>query len=148
MLNKSELSHRRGFIGKALVVGALAAAFVAGPLVAAPAMADGSGCALTHGFVGSTTCLAVIGSGTYVQAVTINHSHGPSASCEFQSRIRGTLVSGSAWSSTYGYSSQCTLLPYYNNLDIRSNFKKGTNMRGDTWHDGAWAPGVPTVAIQ
>ncbi|MGN8552200.1 UNVERIFIED_CONTAM: hypothetical protein OHV15_06425 [Microbacterium sp. SLM126] len=78
-------------------------------------------------------------------------SHGDGAQlynyCGFQSRVKGTLAAGTAYSSTFGYTAGCTPAPYFNDKSLGHKFKSGTNIRGDSYHQGAWAPGVAQVGI-
>ncbi|MBM7826626.1 hypothetical protein [Microbacterium aurum] len=67
--------------------------------------------------------------------------------CGFQSKAWGTLSINGSYSATFGYTAGCTPAPYYNDKTIGKTFKNATNMYGQSYHDGGWAPGVPSVQI-
>lgn len=105
------------------VLGAvIAAAFVVGGALAVPtaAQADGVNVVWSHGAAG-TTALGVYGSSTTVNSVRVSHGDGGQLInyCGFQSKAWGTLASGSAYSSTFGYTSGCTPAPYYRLFGIK-----------------------------
>ena len=104
----------------------------------------------SHNGPGAQTCLGVLGSGAMVEGTRVSHGDGVNWTpmCGFQSKSWGTLSSGAAFSRTFGYTSACTPVPFYNTTTINQNFRKGTNVSGQAYHNGGWAPGIPTVAIQ
>jgi hypothetical protein len=118
---------------------------------AAPATASGSGCAWSHGGAG-VTCLGVDGTSYKVNWVRVSHHDGAKpiwqSYCGYKSKFEGRLTSGKWYSKTFGYTSGCTIAPYYNNANIYQYFRKGLSVQGKSYHDGAWAPGVAKVAIQ
>lgn len=116
---------------------------------ASGAAASGSACHWSHG-AGGQTCLGVDGTGYQVNWVRVSHhdGYGIYNYCGFKSKFEGRLTTGAWYSATFGYTSGCTPAPYYNNHDVNNYFRKGLNVQGQTYHDGQWVAGVPTIAIQ
>jgi hypothetical protein len=113
------------------------------------AHADGIGSVFSHGSGGSTA-LGVYGTGLRVDSVRVSHGDGGGIynMCGFQSKAWGTIAYGStAWTSTFGYTSGCTPFPFYNNKTVGATFAPSSTIKGQSYHDGAWAPGIPQVKI-
>ncbi|MFF2276807.1 hypothetical protein [Agromyces sp. NPDC058126] len=118
-------------------------------LVGGPAFATGSGADLSHNGVGAYTDMTVYGGGSNITSVNIGHNDmTPGESrCGRQAKFTGKLTDGTSYSSTYGYTASCTILPWGLSRSVNKNFVMGTNVTGQMYHDGAWAPGWPTVRI-
>jgi hypothetical protein len=136
---------KKQFIGVGALLAALALTFTA----TAPAYANGANVVLSHG-VGGNTGLATQGSGALVTSVRVAHTEGAVVAglCGFQSRVTGTLSAGTAYTTIFGYTAGCTVTQFHNDSNINRNFKLGTNIKGQAYHDGAYAPGIATIAIQ
>lgn len=137
---------RRGRVAAGVL--ALALATTGALLVPAAAQADGTNVVWSHGS-GGTTALRVIGSGINVQSVRVSHGDGGTFVnyCGFQSKVWGKLKGGFSTSWTFGYTAGCTPAPYWNDRGISSNMQSGSNLYGQSYHNGVWAPGIPAIGI-
>jgi len=135
-----------------LFAGLIALAAVLGSLsISTAAHADGSGIRVSH----CGLCItggSVQGSGSRVTGIGVSHTHGEPiaapARCDNKAKAWGTLANGSAFSRTFGQQQTCILVAYRQSTSVNLDFRKGTNISMQAGHDGAWAGGVPTVAIQ
>lgn len=131
---------------------ALAASVLLGLSILTPtaAHADGTNIVLSHG-LGGSTYLHVAGTSTTVTGWDTSHGHSGEAwlnYCGFRSKAWGTLSNGASWSQTTGITSGCMVIGFaggFTGLNVK--LKSGTTIKGQSYHDGAWAPGVPQVGI-
>jgi hypothetical protein len=116
---------------------------------AAPASADGTGCAWSHG-IGGSTCLGVNGESLYVWSGRVSHGDGSGGAniCGYKGRVSGTFLSGSVYSKTSGLVSGCSPVSAYVDISVENYFKDGTYFKGTFYHAGAWAPGTAQVMIR
>jgi len=126
----------------------LAAGFLLAVSTAVPAQAAGIVTVWSHG-VGGSTSIQTYDSGLYVGTASVRHMDTPTFFnyCDFRGRTSGTKSTGAGatWYSSIHYG--CTPLPYSNATYPNSTLKNGSYLEGRSYHDGAWAPGLPKIRI-
>ncbi|WP_454129213.1 hypothetical protein [Microbacterium aurum] len=131
----------------AAIILAAAAATVSVAGVGAPAYADGNG--IAFGSDGTVVVLGVKGTYNRVTSMSVAVNYSPPVTvgtiCDGQARGYGTLLSGSAWSKTWGTYSGCFPLAWSSATSVNKDFKSHTNMTGRAFHDGKLNSGAPTV---
>ncbi|KQR39799.1 hypothetical protein [Microbacterium sp. Leaf159] len=135
-----------------VLVGAFAASalLVVSLTAGQAAQASGTNIVASHG-LGGSTYLHIAGTSTTVTGWDTSHGHSGEAwlnYCGFRSKAWGTLSSGSAWSQTTGINSGCIPIGFaggYTGLNVK--MKSGTTVKGQSYHDGTWAPGIPQVGV-
>lgn len=128
----------------------LVAAVATGVLVlggASAAVASGYSQQLSHGT--SITGLGLTGNGLYVSDLEVRHDEGITVTnvCGTQAKAWGTLHAGGSWSKTFGYSGACVFHGFNKFTQPKVNFKAGTTVKGQAYHEGSWYGGIPEVGI-
>lgn len=127
---------------------ALAAGVALAASVSLPAHAAGIVTVWSHG-VGGSTSLQTYDSGLYVGTASVRHMDTPTFFnyCNFRGKTWGTKSTGTnaTWYSSTYYG--CSPLPYSNATYPSTNLKHNTYLKGQSYHDNAWAPGVPQIKI-
>ncbi len=117
-------------------------------LPAAPAQADATTCAWSHGS-GGNTCLAVRGSGTFVSNTRVSHTDGAGwvNICYYRADNWGTHWDGSGHYRISSISPRCVPPGAYVDFWVGEYFANPSYYYGSFYHDGSWAPGAPRVTI-
>lgn len=124
---------------------------ILGTLILPPAAhAGGTSVALSHGAAGSTI-LDVWGSSRTVTAAAVSHGHSAEpwlSYCGVRGKVWGTLANGRQYIKRSGFSSGCFPIGFTSRTAGTVVLKHGTMIKGQSYHDGSWAPGIPQLLIR
>lgn len=142
---KSTRRHR--IASRAFAVSVVLALSLVTPQVA---QASGSNIVGSHG-LGGSTYLHVGGSSTTLTGWDTSHGHSGDPwlmYCGYRSKAWGTLSSGSSWSQMTAINGGCIAIGFAGGrTGLNVKLKSGTTVKGQSYHDGSWAPGIPQVGI-
>lgn len=128
----------------------LVAAVATGMLVLGSAgAAFASGYSQQRSHDASVTGLGLTGNGLYVSDLEVRHDEGwiMVNVCGSRATAWGTLHAGGSWSKTFGYEAGCIFHGVNKFTKPNVNFKAGTTVKGQMYHDGLLRAGIPQVGI-